>query len=77
MELLTAALPWIQIALSVILVALILLQRSEAALGGAFGGSNSDNIRRTKRGAEKWIFNATIAVAIIFAISAILAFFIR
>ena len=71
---LATILPWIQIVLSVILVALVLLQQSEAGLGSAFGGSGGgDGIARTRRGAEKFIFQATIVVGILFAASALLA----
>ncbi|MBA3551064.1 preprotein translocase subunit SecG, partial [Patescibacteria group bacterium] len=36
-------LPYIQITLSIILIALVLLQKSEADLGSAFGGGESMN----------------------------------
>ena len=41
MELLKDAMPWIQTILSVVLIGLILLQRSGAELGGAFGGGDA------------------------------------
>ena len=41
MELLKHAMPWIQIILSVVLIGLILLQRSGSELGGAFGGGDA------------------------------------
>ena len=63
-------LPYIQIILSMLLVAGILLQRSEASLGGAFGGADAGGGRFTRRGFEKIIFNATIVIAILFALSA-------
>ena len=66
-------LPYIQIVISVILVALILLQRTGAQVGGAFGGSdNLSSAYHTRRGAEKGLFIATITLAIIFAISALI-----
>ncbi len=66
-------LPYIQIVISVILVALILLQRTGAQVGGAFGGSdNLSSAYHTRRGAEKGLFIATIILAIIFAISALI-----
>ena len=62
-------LPYIQIVISVILVALILLQRTGAQVGGAFGGSdNLSSAYHTRRGTEKGLFIATITLAIIFAI---------
>ena len=52
------------IVVSVLLIISILLQNRGAGLGGIFGGEG--NIYRTKRGAEKVIFIATIVLAIIF-----------
>jgi len=63
-------LPYIQIVLSILIVALILLQRSEASLGAAFGGDSAGGTRFTRRGFEKTLFNATIVVSILFALSA-------
>jgi len=63
-------LPYIQIVLSILLITLILLQRSEASLGAAFGGDSSAGGRFTRRGFEKTLFNATILVAALFAASA-------
>jgi len=65
-------LPWVQIVLSAVITILILLQRSDASLGSAFGGTDSSTMY-TRRGAEKILFNITIAVAVLFALSALLA----
>jgi len=66
-------LPYIQIILSVVLVAEILLQRTGAQVGGAFGGSdNFSSAFHTRRGLEKGLFTATIITAILFAVSALL-----
>ncbi len=65
-------LPYIQIILSVILVSAILLQRTGAQVGGAFGGSdNFSSAYHTRRGFEKVLFIATIVIAILFALSAL------
>ena len=69
MELLTAGLPYLQIALSLLLIAGILLQQRGASLGGAFGADNFSSTFNQRRGAEKFIFNATIVIAILFVIS--------
>ena len=61
----------LQIWLSVILIILVLLQRSDASAGGAFGGSDEGGITRTRRGPEKAIFLATIVVAILFVVLSI------
>jgi protein translocase SecG subunit len=65
-------LSYIQIILAVILGALILIQQSEGSLGAAFGGSGMDGAARTRRGAEMWIFRATIIIACLFVASTIL-----
>jgi len=66
-------LPYIQLILSVLLVTTILLQQTGAQVGGAFGGSdNFSSAFHTRRGLEKGLFNATIVIAILFAVSALL-----
>jgi len=52
------------IVLAAILVVLILLQQRGSGLGSAFGGEG--NVYTTKRGVEKFLFVATIIVAILF-----------
>jgi len=63
-------LTYIQIILSLLLIAGVLLQRSEASLGSAFGGDSATGGRFMRRGFEKILFNATVVVAILFALSA-------
>lgn len=64
----------IQIVLSVILVTFILLQTNAAGLGGALGGGdNVDAGYHTRRGGEKWIFNATIVLAILFVVVSVIS----
>lgn len=67
-------LPWVQIILAIMLVALILFQNAEESLGGAFGGGGGDNDSpsHTRRGAEKTLFHTTIVVAILFVVSVLL-----
>jgi len=72
MQTLVSLLPYIQIGLSVLLTAAILLQRSAAGLGGAFGDNFSSGFH-TKRGFEKTLFNTSIVIAILFVISALVA----
>jgi len=66
-------LPYIQIVLSVLLIAAILLQQRGSSLGGAFGGDNFSATFHKRRGAELFLFRATIALGILFVISAFLA----
>jgi len=53
-----------QIAVSVLLMASILLQQRGVGLGAAFGGDGA--AFRTKRGLEKGLFYATIVLAALF-----------
>lgn len=62
--------PYIQIVLSVLLIGGVLLQQTEAGLGGAFGGGDGfSSGHHTKRGVEKIIFVGTVITAILFAIT--------
>lgn len=54
----------------VIMVITILLQSQGTGLGTTFGGEG--NSYRSKRGAEKIIFNLTIVMAVVFVLSVIL-----
>lgn len=76
MEALTAYLPYAQIALSFLLIAGIVLQQRGASLGGAFGGDNYAATFYKRRGAEKFMFNATSIIAVLFVASAVVGFFI-
>lgn len=62
------ALNIVQIVISVVLVMVILLQVKGGGIGGIFG--QADTVYRTKRGVEKWLFWATIILAIVFVILA-------
>ena len=65
-------LPYAQLVLSVVLVTAIILQRTGAQVGGAFGGGdNFSSAFHTRRGFEKGLFIITIIIAIIFAVSAL------
>ena len=74
MEALVSVLPYVEIILSILLIVGIVLQQRGATLGGAFGGDNFASTFYKRRGAEKFLFNATIVVAILLVISAILNF---
>lgn len=64
----------VQIIISILLIAAIMLQQKGSGLGAAFGGDNS--VYRTKRGAEKFLFRATIVLAALFLISALINLFV-
>lgn len=74
METLQSILPYIEIVLSLLLIIGIVLQQRGAGLGGAFGGDNFASTFYKRRGAEKFLFNATIVVAILFVLAAIAGF---
>lgn len=76
MQILIPLLPYIQIGLSVLLIAVVLLQQSAAGLGGAFGDNFSSGFH-TKRGFEKTLFNVSIVIAVLFVIFALVALLIR
>lgn len=59
---------------AIALIGLILLQSSKGGLGGGMGGGE---FYRTKRGAEKIIFNATVIVAILFLCTSIINMLLR
>ena len=65
-------LPYIQIILSILLVAVILLQQRGSSLGGAFGGDNFSATYHTRRGSELFLFRLSIGLAILFVLSALL-----
>lgn len=76
MTALVSLLPYIQIGLSVLLIAAILLQQSAAGSGGAFGDNFSAGFH-TRRGFEKTLFNLSIVIAVLFISSALLALVIH
>ncbi|HEV3245366.1 MAG TPA: preprotein translocase subunit SecG [Candidatus Paceibacterota bacterium] len=71
MVFLQEVLPYVQILLSVLIIGSVLLQRTGASLGGAFGSDNFSSGFHTRRGIEKTLFYATIVLGILFAISAL------
>jgi preprotein translocase subunit SecG len=66
------ALNLVTIIVAIALICIILLQKRETSISGAFGG-NSDSIQRTRRGFDKTLFQATIMVGGLFLIFCILS----
>lgn len=60
----------VQIAIAVLLVIAILFQQRGAGLGGAFGGEGGVYFK--KRGAEKILYTASIILAVLFVLLAII-----
>ena len=52
------------VIISILMCTAILLQQRSSGLGMAFGGDG--NVFRTKRGLEKGLFYATVALAVLF-----------
>ncbi|MBU1031619.1 preprotein translocase subunit SecG [Patescibacteria group bacterium] len=63
------AISLIQITLAILLILIIIIQQKGSGLGSSFGGNMG--FYRTKRGAEKLLFYATIVLSVAFIISAL------
>ncbi|TSC64635.1 MAG: Preprotein translocase, SecG subunit [Parcubacteria group bacterium Gr01-1014_91] len=74
MEALVSALPYAIIILSILLIVGIVLQQRGASLGGAFGGDNFASTFYKRRGAEKFLFNATVVIAVLLVLAAVANF---
>jgi len=74
MTFIKAILPYVQVLLSLLVIGSVILQRSDAGLGGAFGGGSQAGFY-TKRGAEKYLFVGTIVIAVLFVVTSLLALF--
>jgi protein translocase SecG subunit len=67
-----AILAWLQIIFSILLVILIMLQKSDSGLGSTFGAGNDGGVTYHKRrGFEKFIFSMTIVFGILLVASLI------
>ena len=59
-----------QIVIAITLTVLVLLQSRNAGLSNMFGGGDM-GVAKTRRGAEKTMFNATIVLGVIFLLLAL------
>lgn len=73
MHIVQTILPYVQVLLSVLLIAAILLQQRGSSLGGAFGGDNFSATYHKRRGAELFLYRFSIVLAILFVASAFLS----
>jgi len=55
-----------QIAVSILIVLLILLQERSSGISGLFGGGG-ESVYQTRRGMEKMLFYTTVIAIIVFA----------
>ncbi len=76
MQFITSILPYAQVVIPIFLITAIILQTRGSSVGGAFGGDNSDTTFYTRRGAEKTLFQATIVLGILFALTSFLTLFV-
>jgi protein translocase SecG subunit len=77
MTIIANILPYIQIILSIILIAAILLQQSDAGVGGVLGGGDSGGLYHTRRGFEKFLFITTIVIAVLLTVSSLVAILVK
>ena len=78
MGIIAKMLPYTQIVLAVALIALILLQKSDADLGGAFGGTDTLSApAHTRRGFERFTFVTTIVISVLFVAASLCALVVR
>ena len=57
---------WALIIVSLVLIALVMLQTKGTGLGSMFGGDGG--VYRTRRGMEKTVFNMTVVFATLFLV---------
>ena len=57
---------FLNIIVMVLLITVIALQNKSSGLSNVFGGAG--NIVQTRRGFEKWLFYATIALGVLFVV---------
>lgn len=69
----TDVLKIIQIIFAILLTIFVLLQQRGSGLGMAFGGEG--NVYRSRRGIEKFLFNGTIVLAVLFCLAALTTVF--
>lgn len=69
-----AAVSVVQIILGILLILVIIIQQKGSGLGSGFGGDMS--FYRTKRGAEKLLFYATIGLSFAFILSSLIGLMI-
>jgi protein translocase SecG subunit len=72
MESIMNALPFAQIAISILLVAAVLLQQRGSSIGGAFGSDNFSATFHKRRGSELFLFRFAIVLAVLLVASVLL-----
>lgn len=62
----------LQVVVSILLSLFILMQQKGSGMGSAIGGSSGGEFFATKRGAEKVLATATVVLATIFCLNALI-----
>jgi protein translocase SecG subunit len=62
-----------QLIVSVILIALILIQERSAGFSGLFGGGGEGGFYQTRRGLERFAYRATLVLTAIFVILSLIS----
>lgn len=68
-------LTYLQIIVSILLIAAILLQSKGTGLGSTFG--QSQELFRTKRGMEKILYTGTIVLTVLFLVFSLLSILVK
>ncbi len=76
LSLISGYLPVIEIVLAILIIGAVLLQTRGAGVGGAFADSGNQSYYK-RRGAELFLFRATIVLGILFALTSLAALFLR
>jgi preprotein translocase subunit SecG len=63
----------LQIAVSVTLIVVVMLQVKGSGFGAALGGMSGGSVYRTKRGLERTLFQATILLVVAFVMISFLS----
>ncbi len=77
METVRTVLPYVQIILSILLIAAILLQQRGSSMGGVLGGDNFSASYHKRRGAELFLFRISVVLSILFVASALLSLLVH
>ena len=63
----------IQIILSIVLIALVVIQSKGAGgLGGFMGGGDSGGVYKTRRGVERTLFQVTIGLGVLYLVFSVI-----
>lgn len=63
------------IIISILLIAVILLQQKSSSLGGMMGQDAGEKLAQTRRGSDQVLFQATIVLATLFMAGGLYAMF--